>query len=158
MTLEDETNWRSIWIANIIAFIGSVQNTSIVPTVWPYLKKIDISTTETLYGFIRGLNALGQTLAAIISGYFTNKIEDTKPSMISAKILVILAAFCFCFMGIFPSAYIIFFIVFEFVLGVATGTGSVYRTHVAMASTEADRSKAYASTQLSMAIGMIAGP
>lgn len=78
--------------------------------------------------------------------------------MISAKILVILAAFCFCFMGIFPIVYIIFFIIFEFVLGVATGTGSVYRTHVAMASTEIDRSKAYASTQLCMAIGMIAGP
>lgn len=78
MSSEFETNWRSIWIANIIAFIGSVQITSIVPTIWPYLKKIDVSTTETLYGFIRGLNALGQTLASIISGYITNKIEDTR--------------------------------------------------------------------------------
>ena len=75
---EFKTDWRSIWIANIVAFIGSVQSSSLVPSVWPYLKKVDIRTTETLYGFVRGLYSLFQIIFAIISGYFSNKIENTK--------------------------------------------------------------------------------
>ena len=75
---EFKTDWKSIWIANIVAFIGSVQSSALVPGVWPYLKKVDIRTTETLYGFIRGLFSLFQIIFSIISGYITNKIENTK--------------------------------------------------------------------------------
>ena len=75
---EFKTDWRSIWIANIVAFIGSIQSSSLVPSVWAYLKKVDIRTTETVYGFARSLFALSQITFAIASGYFSNRIGNIK--------------------------------------------------------------------------------
>ncbi|KAE9552448.1 hypothetical protein FO519_004333 [Halicephalobus sp. NKZ332] len=155
---EFQTDWRSIWIANIVAFIGSVQSSSLVPSVWPYLKKVDVRTTETLYGFVRGLFSLAQIIFSIISGFFSNKIENTKPCMIIGKILIVAAIFFYCLIGVYPSQYIYNFVLFEIFFGIASGTASVYRTHVAMASTEDDRTRAYGSTQLCTAIGIVVGP
>jgi MFS family permease len=72
------TDWKSIMISNIVAFLGSVTMSSITPTVWPYMKKIDVNTPETLYGFIRGLYALGNIIFSMLSGWLSNKISDTR--------------------------------------------------------------------------------
>uniref|UniRef100_A0A914Z2K2 Uncharacterized protein n=1 Tax=Panagrolaimus superbus TaxID=310955 RepID=A0A914Z2K2_9BILA len=75
---EMKTDWRSIMISNIVAFLGSVTMSSITPTVWPYMKKIDVNTTENLYGFIRGLYAFGNVIFSMLSGYLSNKASDTR--------------------------------------------------------------------------------
>lgn len=35
-----KTDWRSIYIANIIALLSAIQLGSIIPTIWPYLKLV----------------------------------------------------------------------------------------------------------------------
>ena len=37
-----KTDWRSIYIANIIALLSAIQMGSIIPTIWPYLKLVSI--------------------------------------------------------------------------------------------------------------------
>ena len=78
--------------------------------------------------------------------------------MILGKILVIIAILFYCFIGVFPGIYIYTFVLFEIFFGIASGTASVYRTHVAMTSTEDDRMRAYGSTQLCTAVGIVVGP
>ena len=78
--------------------------------------------------------------------------------MILGKILVIVAILLYCFIGVFPKIYIYAFLLFEIVFGIASGAGSVYRTYIAMASTEDDRMRAYGSAQLFTAIGIVVGP
>jgi MFS family permease len=152
------TDWKSIMISNIVAFLGSVTMSSITPTVWPYMKKIDVNTPETLYGFIRGLYALGNIIFSMLSGWLSNKISDTRPALIIGKFVLIGAALSYLLIEVFHSAYVYVFIAFEFLLGTSVGICNVYRTHIAMASTEADRSKAFGITQFATSTGLIAGP
>ncbi|KAE9551241.1 hypothetical protein FO519_005552 [Halicephalobus sp. NKZ332] len=152
------TDWRSIYISNIVAFLGSVQMSSITPTVWPYMKKIDVTTTENLYGFIRGLYAFGNVIFSMLSGYLSNKIGDTRPAMIIGKTFAIFAALSYLFVDVFNSIHVALFIGFEFLLGTSSGICSVFRTHIAMASTEKDRPKACGITQLATAAGFVVGP
>uniref|UniRef100_A0A7E4VDF0 MFS domain-containing protein n=1 Tax=Panagrellus redivivus TaxID=6233 RepID=A0A7E4VDF0_PANRE len=155
---DEGTDWRSIMISNIVAFLGSVQMSSITPTVWPYMKKIDVTTTETLYGFIRGLYAVGNVVFSMLSGYASNKIADTRPAMLIGKTICIFGALAYLFIEVFHPIHVLLFIAFEFLLGTSSGVCSVYRTHIAMASTEADRPKAFGITQLATAAGFVVGP
>jgi hypothetical protein len=73
-----KTDWRSIYIANIIALLSAIQLGSIIPTIWPYLKLMSPQITETTYGAIRGAHALGSTVAAGAAGYIANRQANTK--------------------------------------------------------------------------------
>uniref|UniRef100_A0A914PZB2 Major facilitator superfamily (MFS) profile domain-containing protein n=1 Tax=Panagrolaimus davidi TaxID=227884 RepID=A0A914PZB2_9BILA len=122
------------------------------------MKKIDVTTTENLYGFIRGLYAFGNVIFSMLSGWLSNKASDTRPAMIIGKFITILAALAYLFVEVFQSFHVVLFIAFEFLLGTSSGICSVFRTHIAMASTEADRSKAFGITQLATASGFVVGP
>lgn len=50
------------------------------------------------------------------------------------------------------------FLLFEFMLGISVGAAQIYRTHIAMASTEEDRPKAVGISALAPAIGLFLGP
>uniref|UniRef100_A0AC34Q8K6 Major facilitator superfamily (MFS) profile domain-containing protein n=1 Tax=Panagrolaimus sp. JU765 TaxID=591449 RepID=A0AC34Q8K6_9BILA len=152
-----KTNWKSIWIANLVAFISSVASGSISPIVWPYLKQIDVSVNETLFGFVRGGNFLVLMIVLLISGFIVNKSGNVR-LLILSKILFTASATFFYLMGIIPKAYVYFFIASELLSGFAGGVGSVFRIYVAMSSTEADRGKACGIMQLSAAAGIILGP
>jgi MFS family permease len=153
-----KTDWKSIMISNIVAFLGSVTMSSIIPTVWPYMKKVDVNVPVNYYGFIRGLYALGNIIFSMLSGFLSNKVSDTRPAMIIGKFVLISAALSYLLIEVFPMYYIYVFIGFELLLGASVGICNVYRTHIAMASTEADRSRAFGITQFATSTGIIAGP
>ena len=52
----------------------------------------------------------------------------------------------------------ILFLLYEFLMGISMGLTSVYRTHIAMASAEHERSKAFGLTMLATSIGFLVGP
>ena len=81
-----------------------------------------------------------------------------RPAMLIGKTVAISAALAYLFVEVFQSFHVILFIAFEFLLGSSSGICSVYRTHIAMASTEADRSRAFGITQLATASGFVVGP
>uniref|UniRef100_A0A914Y789 Major facilitator superfamily (MFS) profile domain-containing protein n=1 Tax=Panagrolaimus superbus TaxID=310955 RepID=A0A914Y789_9BILA len=59
---------------------------------------------------------------------------------------------------VFSSAYVYVFIASQFLIGTSVGISNVYRTFIAMASTEGDRSKAIGTTQFAASSGLIIGP
>lgn len=78
--------------------------------------------------------------------------------LICSKILFIASCVFLYLISVIPKAYVYFFIGSELFSGIAGGVGNVFRTYVAMASTEADRGKAYGIMQFSAAAGIILGP
>lgn len=122
------------------------------------MKKIDVTTTENLYGFIRGLYAFGNMIFSMLSGYLSNRAGDTRPAMIIGKTFAIFAALSYLFVDVFNSIHVALFIGFEFFLGTSSGICSVFRTHIAMASKEKDRPRACGITQLATAAGFVVGP
>ena len=81
-----------------------------------------------------------------------------RPQMIAAKLLTMVAALFFLGVEINPSAAVVLIIIFQLIIGVAGGCGSVYRTHLSMATEESERSKAFGISMLATAIGSIVGP
>uniref|UniRef100_A0AC34GAC6 Major facilitator superfamily (MFS) profile domain-containing protein n=1 Tax=Panagrolaimus sp. ES5 TaxID=591445 RepID=A0AC34GAC6_9BILA len=123
------------------------------------MKEIDVNASENLYGIINGLYALGNIIFSMLSGWLSNKASDTRPALIIGQFIVIPAAISYLMLEMFSSSYYAYvFIASQFMLGTSVGISNVYRTFIAMASTEADRSKAIGTTQFATSSGLIIGP
>lgn len=64
------------------------------------------------------------------------------------KLLVILSAFLYLGIELDAKMAAILFLLYEFLMGISMGLSSVYRTHIAMASAEHERSKAFGLTMV----------
>lgn len=97
--------------------------------------------------------------------------------MILAKSIAIVSAIAFILIEVISAWQMALFLVFQLLLGASVGrflkyiqiklwvqlkfqflgTATVYRTHIAMASTEEDRSKAVGISQMANALGFVSG-
>uniref|UniRef100_A0A914DV42 Major facilitator superfamily (MFS) profile domain-containing protein n=1 Tax=Acrobeloides nanus TaxID=290746 RepID=A0A914DV42_9BILA len=154
---EPRTRWKSIWVSTIVAFIESITASSLTPSVWPYMQQLNPSSTETYYGVLRGVYSLGNVVAATVAGYLSNRFNQTKSAMILAKSIAIVSAIAFILIEVISAWQMALFLVFQLLLGASVGTATVYRTHIAMASTEEDRSKAVGISQMANALGFVSG-
>ncbi|KAF7635242.1 hypothetical protein Mgra_00005357 [Meloidogyne graminicola] len=151
-----KTNWKSIYIVAIVAFISSLEFAA--SNDWNYFCQLDSSATITFYGILRTVGGLSAGISTLISGWLCNKLKDTRQILILSKLLIFVAT------GFFLGAELVygflfytFFLCYKIFMGIATGGGSMARTHVAMASTEIDRDKAIALTTLLPSIVINAG-
>uniref|UniRef100_A0AC34GSP6 Major facilitator superfamily (MFS) profile domain-containing protein n=1 Tax=Panagrolaimus sp. ES5 TaxID=591445 RepID=A0AC34GSP6_9BILA len=153
-----DTDWRSIYIASFVALIASIQGYSIVPTMWPYIKFLNPNVSEIANGVFQGTSALGNAIASIFAGYLVNRISNTKPPLIIAKVLMIIGTFVYLAVEVDKKAALYLLIAYQLIMGTASGFGNVYRTHIAMATQESERSRGYGLGMLSNSLGTILGP
>ncbi|KAE9549354.1 hypothetical protein FO519_007429 [Halicephalobus sp. NKZ332] len=153
-----KTDWRSIYVANIVAFLSSIQMGAAVSTIWPFMKLLHPSVTENTFGLMRGSAALANIITSGLAGYFSNRISNTKPSMILGKIVGVIGSTLYLFIEVYSSAAIVLFFIFDILHGIAGGMMSVFRTHIAMNSLESERAKAFGLTMLASAVGFMIGP
>uniref|UniRef100_A0AC34F8H3 Major facilitator superfamily (MFS) profile domain-containing protein n=1 Tax=Panagrolaimus sp. ES5 TaxID=591445 RepID=A0AC34F8H3_9BILA len=139
-------------------FLASIQSYTVNPTLWPYIKFLNPSITETANGAFQGASALGNAIASTVAGLLVNKYSTTKPQMIAAKVLTIFAAFFYFGIELNFKAAVVLLIIFQALCGIAGGFGSVYRTHMSMATAESERAKAFGLAMFASAIGSIVGP
>lgn len=78
MILEQKTDWKSIYVVALVAFIGSVHTHCIAPGLWPYMKKMEPSVSENFFGILGSVTSLGTVLTALIAGFISNMQHDTK--------------------------------------------------------------------------------
>uniref|UniRef100_A0A914QHT8 Major facilitator superfamily (MFS) profile domain-containing protein n=1 Tax=Panagrolaimus davidi TaxID=227884 RepID=A0A914QHT8_9BILA len=146
-----DTDWRSIYIGSFVALIDSVQG--IEPTMWPYIKFLNPNVGETANGIFLGTSALGSAITSIFAGYLVNRISNTKPPLIIAKALMIAATFIYLAVELDKKSALYFLIAYQLIMGISTGFGNVYRTHIAMATQESERSRGYGLGMLSGSLG-----
>ncbi|KAI1712372.1 major facilitator superfamily domain-containing protein [Ditylenchus destructor] len=72
--------------------------------------------------------------------------------------MAILSCLLYIFVEIVEGGRRWVFFAFELFLGISSGSAKMYKTHVAMASTEIDRTKAVGLCSLAPGIGLMAGP
>uniref|UniRef100_A0A914PDL7 Uncharacterized protein n=1 Tax=Panagrolaimus davidi TaxID=227884 RepID=A0A914PDL7_9BILA len=129
------TDWKSIYIATFVAFLAATQSYN----VWPYIKFINPEITETANGVFQGTAALFSAIASTVAGILVNKYSTTKPHLIVAEFLTIIAAFFYMGIELNVNVAVILIIIFHALRGIAGGFGSVYRTHMSMATAESER-------------------
>uniref|UniRef100_A0AC34RKY6 Major facilitator superfamily (MFS) profile domain-containing protein n=1 Tax=Panagrolaimus sp. JU765 TaxID=591449 RepID=A0AC34RKY6_9BILA len=147
---EHKTDWKSIYIGNVVGFLSAIHMGTLIATTWPYLKILNPSINEQTFGIIRGASSFANILASAFAGYVSNRTNDTKPSMIAAKVLAIISAVIYLLIEVITSVELGLFIASEIIHGISMGLMSVFRTYVAMNSTETDRSKAFGITMFAM--------
>uniref|UniRef100_A0AC34QDQ6 Uncharacterized protein n=1 Tax=Panagrolaimus sp. JU765 TaxID=591449 RepID=A0AC34QDQ6_9BILA len=127
-------------------------------TQWPYLKLLHPSITESTYGLMNGIAALGNIGASLLAGWASNKLSNTKQALLLGKILALFSAICYMFIEIWVSLVIVLFFLFNIIEMTALGFCSVYRTHIAMNSKDSERSKAFGITSFAGSIAFVIGP
>ncbi|KAI1710004.1 major facilitator superfamily domain-containing protein [Ditylenchus destructor] len=153
---EWRTNWKSIYIVTLVAFISEVNRYS--TPIWAYLHQLDSSVSESFNGVLGSASGFGIMLSAIGSGFVSNRLQDTKWAMIFAKVLAITSYLLYLSFELINNGTKWAFLAFQFLCGLSIGSANIYKTHVAMASTEVDRPKAVGIANLGPTIGFIAGP
>uniref|UniRef100_A0A914N6I5 Major facilitator superfamily (MFS) profile domain-containing protein n=1 Tax=Meloidogyne incognita TaxID=6306 RepID=A0A914N6I5_MELIC len=151
-----KTNWKSIYIVAIVAFITSLEYAA--TNDWNYFCQLDPSATITFYGILRTVGGLSGGISTILAGWLCNRWKDTRQVLIISKLSILLSTLFFLASELVKGfAFNAFFLCYKFFMGIASGGGSMSRTHVAMASTEKDRDKAIAITSLLPAVGLLVG-
>uniref|UniRef100_A0A914YVB2 Major facilitator superfamily (MFS) profile domain-containing protein n=1 Tax=Panagrolaimus superbus TaxID=310955 RepID=A0A914YVB2_9BILA len=126
--------------------------------MWPYIKFLNPNVSEIANGVFQGTSALGNAIASIFAGYLVNRLSNTKPPLIIAKALMIGATFVYLAVEWNTKAALYLLIAYQLIMGTASGFGNVYRTHIAMATQESERSRGYGLGMLSNSLGTILGP
>ncbi|KAH7702619.1 SRSX-34 protein [Aphelenchoides avenae] len=141
------TNWRSIYVLTLVAFISTIHAICIIPGIWPYLQKMDPTATETFYGWLRTTSSFGSVIATLSTGWIANKLLDTKGPLIFSKAMAVISCGVYLFVEVFTTGRRAAFLVFELLLGIAVAV-----------STEKDRPKAIAITSLAPSMGLFLTP
>ncbi|KAH7717270.1 Protein Y53G8AR.7 a [Aphelenchoides avenae] len=152
------TNWRSIYVLTLVAFISTIHAICIIPGVWPYLQKMDPTATETFYGWLRTTSSFGSVVATLSTGWIANKLLNTKGPLIFSKAMAVISCGVYLFVEVFTTGRRAAFLVFELLLGIAVGSSHIARAHIAAVSTEKDRPKAIAITSLAPSMGLFLTP
>uniref|UniRef100_A0A914MZ65 Uncharacterized protein n=1 Tax=Meloidogyne incognita TaxID=6306 RepID=A0A914MZ65_MELIC len=71
-----KTNWKSIYIVAIVAFITSLEYAA--TNDWNYFCQLDPSATITFYGILRTVGGLSGGISTILAGWLCNRWKDTR--------------------------------------------------------------------------------
>jgi len=71
-----QTNWKSIYIIAIVAFITSLEFAA--NNDWNYFCQLDSSATITFYGILRTVGGLSTGISTLIAGWICNKLRNTR--------------------------------------------------------------------------------
>lgn len=74
---DPKTDWKSIYIAALVAFIGSVHTQCLGPAIWPYMQVLIPGVSETFYGGMLSLNGAGMVIAGLLAGWISNLLRNS---------------------------------------------------------------------------------
>uniref|UniRef100_A0A914DJS8 Major facilitator superfamily (MFS) profile domain-containing protein n=1 Tax=Acrobeloides nanus TaxID=290746 RepID=A0A914DJS8_9BILA len=152
------TSWKSIYIVTIVAIMGTLTTYCVMPMVYPYMKKLIPEATEETYGYMISISNACNAFSSIMAGFISNRFSSTKGALIFSKVLAILAGIVYFFIGTLSMGKLLAFFVSVGLFAVSSGAHTQYKTHIAMASKEVDRSKAMGWAALATSAGLILGP
>ncbi|KAI1699631.1 major facilitator superfamily domain-containing protein [Ditylenchus destructor] len=154
-----ETNWRSIYVASALSFVGTTQFALYFSSLWPYLQIIDRSISETFFGYVIAIYSVGQIISAPLFGYWSNKIKTVKvPLFVGLFMMFVGNALYMCLELNLPFERRYLLLLGRFITGMGSGNVSLLRTYASTASTSKDRHRAIAFVTCGQALGMTSGP
>uniref|UniRef100_A0A914HPF8 Major facilitator superfamily (MFS) profile domain-containing protein n=1 Tax=Globodera rostochiensis TaxID=31243 RepID=A0A914HPF8_GLORO len=153
------TDWHFVYTATLLAFCTSLQFSIYFTSMWPYFQILDHHADETSFGYIVAIYSLGQILSAPIIGYLSNRMENMAPLLYICTLLMFFGNCLYISVNSFDHhkrKYLLGFA--RLIVGIGSSYIAPIRSHVSMASTERDRSKAIALVTGGGALGYTMGP
>ncbi|KAL3082277.1 hypothetical protein niasHT_031450 [Heterodera trifolii] len=153
------TDWRSIFFVSFVVVLDFIKVSVIQMNSWPYLKSMDPNVGEEFYGVAKSAVTFGTILASLASGYISNYLSDTKPSFLSGILMSFFCSLLYANLEILIGQWRKWaFLVLEFLIGCSGGALIIWRTQLAVSSTDRDRQKATALLGIAINLSFILGP
>ncbi|KAL3099215.1 hypothetical protein niasHT_029022 [Heterodera trifolii] len=153
------TDWRSIFFVSFVVILDFIKVSVIQMNSWPYLKSMDPNVGEEFYGVAKSAVTFGTILASLASGYISNYLSDTKPSFLSGILWSFFCSLLYANLEILIVQWRKWaFLALEFLIGCSGGALIIWRTQLAVSSTDRDRQKATALLGIAINLSFILGP
>lgn len=149
--------WRSIRVMYFTMFLSSVGFTIVITSLWPYLQKVDGSTTASFLGWVVAAYSLGQMLASPLFGLWSNHRPRREP-LVCSILINLFANIYYAYAYLPPSHNKLHVLVSRVLVGFGAGNVAVVRSYVAGATSLKERTSAMANMSACQALGFILGP
>ncbi|XP_059821091.1 major facilitator superfamily domain-containing protein 8 isoform X2 [Hypanus sabinus] len=154
---ENRSRWRSIRVMYLTMFFSSIGFSIVVSSIWPFLQKVDKTANATFLGWVIAVYSLGQMIASILFGAWSNYRPRREPLVIS--ILINVAANILYGYAHAPPSHNKYYMLFaRAFVGFGAGNVAVVRSYVAGATSLQERNSAMANISACQALGFILGP
>ncbi|XP_033127126.1 major facilitator superfamily domain-containing protein 8-like isoform X2 [Anneissia japonica] len=154
---ENVKRWRSIHIMYLTMFLSSLGFSMVMPSVWPYLTKIDENATKNFLGFVVASFSLGQLVSSPICGVWGN-LRGAREPVAFSLILSIGSNCLYAFLMAIKSHNATYMLIARLLLGFSAGNTAVARSYVSTATSLQERTGAMAAISGFQAVGFIFGP
>uniref|UniRef100_A0A914YM92 Major facilitator superfamily (MFS) profile domain-containing protein n=1 Tax=Panagrolaimus superbus TaxID=310955 RepID=A0A914YM92_9BILA len=155
---EPQTNWRSIYVAAALSFIGSAQYSLYFSALWPYLQTLDRTATEQFFGYIVAIYSVGQIISSPIFGYWSNKCKEVRLPLYVGLFFMLVGNILYIALEFVPFSRKWLMLIGRFINGAGSGNVTLLRTYASTGSTVKDRPKAIAYATGGQALGSTCGP
>ncbi|KAE9417137.1 hypothetical protein Angca_008179, partial [Angiostrongylus cantonensis] len=152
------TPWKSIYVASSCSFIQALQYGLFSSSVWPYLKRLDPSVSESFFGYIVAVYSLGQCVSSPVFGYWSNRIKQVRLPTIFGLLIMLLGNLIYILIDMLPTGHGYAMALSRAVIGIGSSNGVLLRAYASTASTSADRSRAIGCVAAGISIGLVIGP
>ncbi|XP_065653173.1 major facilitator superfamily domain-containing protein 8-like [Hydra vulgaris] len=146
---------KIIFTLYFIMFTGSVGFSILMSSMWPFMKEIDKSVSETFYGWVNAAFSFAQMLFSFMFGYWCDRRSSKEPLMVSFILMIsgyIIYAYAQTKGGLW------FVLVGRILVGCSAGNIAVTRTLGAHLTNHQERAKVLSYLTMSQATGFLIGP
>ncbi|KAI6173267.1 hypothetical protein M3Y98_01063500 [Aphelenchoides besseyi] len=143
------TNWKSIYISSLLAYVTAAQFSLYFSSLWPYLQILDHHVTEKFLGTTVAAYSCGQIIGSPVFGYISNRMKNIRVPLYACLSLSLIGNFLYVCAQLLPH---------DRKYAILISAIGLLRSYVATASTKNDRSRAIAFMTGGFALGMTSGP
>uniref|UniRef100_A0A8C5M5S7 Major facilitator superfamily domain containing 8 n=1 Tax=Leptobrachium leishanense TaxID=445787 RepID=A0A8C5M5S7_9ANUR len=154
---QNKSRWWSIRVMYLTMFLSSVGFSIVMTSIWPYLQKIDASADTSFLGWVIASFSLGQMLASLFFGFWSNHRPRREPLVVSISIMIA-ASVLYAYVHVPTSHNKYYMLISRALVGFGSGNVAVVRSYVAGATSLSERTSAMANVSAFQALGFILGP
>uniref|UniRef100_A0A8C5M906 Major facilitator superfamily domain containing 8 n=1 Tax=Leptobrachium leishanense TaxID=445787 RepID=A0A8C5M906_9ANUR len=154
---QNKNRWWSIRVMYLTLFLSSVGFSIVMTSIWPYLQKIDASADTSFLGWVIASFSLGQMLASLFFGFWSNHRPRREPLVVSISIMIA-ASVLYAYVHVPTSHNKYYMLISRALVGFGSGNVAVVRSYVAGATSLSERTSAMANVSAFQALGFILGP
>ncbi|XP_077984716.1 major facilitator superfamily domain-containing protein 8-like [Glandiceps talaboti] len=149
--------WWSVRLMYLTAFIGCLDFSIVVTSMWPYLQSLTDITDTSYVGWLLAAFGIGQFVSAPLLGLCSNQFTAKWP-VIFTLALGVCANILYGYAGAFPSKNGVVMMVARLCIGIRAGNVAIARSYTSWATTLKERTPAMANISTAQTLGIMLGP
>ncbi|XP_065057381.1 major facilitator superfamily domain-containing protein 8-like [Rhopilema esculentum] len=153
-----KAKWKAIYIIYLVSFSSSIEYTSTMPSLWPYLQKVDQSVSTRFLGLIIAGFQAGQVTGLVIFSAWSNARGAIQP-LLASLLLRFFGDCLYAFAEGFPkNSGLVMILIARVICGISRGDVAVCRAVVAQSTTTEEKRRGFATLFTIYALGFAVGP